>query len=59
MSDKLRGPYISPQTTEAKEPVPEEPSFFLCSQNAPENGSDVPWSLVSFNSPNSPIRELS
>lgn len=37
----------------------EGPFFFLHSWKAPESHSDVPWSLISFNSSNSPIRELS
>lgn len=34
-------------------------SFLLHGLKAPESSPVVPWSIISFNSPNGPIRELS
>lgn len=59
MSDKLRGPNSSLWTTEAQGLLVEGQFFLRRSQKAPERHPDVPGSLVSRNSPNSSIRELS
>lgn len=59
MSDKLRGPNSSLWTTEAQELLVDGQFFLLRSQKAPERRPDAPGSLVSLNSPNSSIRELS
>lgn len=39
--------------------VAEGLSFLLHGLKAPESSTDVPGSIISFNSPNGPIRELS
>lgn len=59
MSDKLRVPTAPHRQQRQRSLVAEGPFFFLPSWKAPESHSDVPWSLISFNSSNSPIRELS
>ena len=59
MSDKHRGPDSSPWTTEAEALLAGAQSFLLHGRKAPESSTDVPWSIISFNSPSSPIRELS
>jgi hypothetical protein len=59
MSDKLRGPNSSLWTTEEKESGRRRAVLFLAQSERQELLSDVPWSLVSFSSPHSPIRELS
>lgn len=55
MSDKLRGPKSSPGTAGAKESGVGRAGLAPHSQ-APESCAGAPWSLISFNSPNSPIR---